>query len=211
MELRILNKLLAPLKRQMRQAITRGIVRLVDTDTLFTELQVVALDGETLGQVELFEQYGVTSHPQNDAECVLLSLNGKRSHTIAFAAGNRAYRLRGLAKGEIALYDDLGNVVWLKRDRILVDSGDLVEVKAPEVKAIASTKITLDSPIVECTNQLQVAGMATVGGLSSTGLAGASSITGDLVVTGGDVTADGITLKTHTHPGDSGGTTGAPQ
>lgn len=30
-------------------------------------------------------------------------------------------------------------------------------------------------------------------------------------VTGGDVTADGISLKTHTHPGDSGGTTGTPQ
>jgi phage gp45-like len=36
------------------------------------------------------------------------------------------------------------------------------------------------------------------------------SITGDVTVTG-DVVADGISLKSHTHPGDSGGTTGPPQ
>jgi hypothetical protein len=31
-----------------------------------------------------------------------------------------------------------------------------------------------------------------------------------LEVSGGDVIADGVSLKTHTHPGDSGGTTGEP-
>lgn len=37
------------------------------------------------------------------------------------------------------------------------------------------------------------------------------SINGDVDVSGGDVTADGISLKTHKHPGDSGGVTGQPQ
>lgn len=35
--------------------------------------------------------------------------------------------------------------------------------------------------------------------------------TANISVTGADVTADGISLKSHTHPGDSGGTTGTPQ
>lgn len=37
------------------------------------------------------------------------------------------------------------------------------------------------------------------------------NIKGTVTVTGGDVIADGISLKNHTHPGDSGGTTGRPQ
>lgn len=115
-------KLLKPIKRQLRQMITRGLVKLVDTDTLFTELQVVALDGEVLDQVELFEQYGLTSHPHDDAETILLSLNGKRSHTIAFMAGNRQYRLKGLAQGEIALYDDQGQKVHLTRTGIVINT-----------------------------------------------------------------------------------------
>lgn len=40
---------------------------------------------------------------------------------------------------------------------------------------------------------------------------GEVTINGNTQVNGGDVTADGISLKTHTHPGDSGGTTGQPQ
>lgn len=51
-----------------------------------------------------------------------------------------------------------------------------------------------------------LAGMAGQGGGGAT-----ATITGDISVTGGDVTADSISLKSHTHPGDSGGTTGAPQ
>lgn len=36
------------------------------------------------------------------------------------------------------------------------------------------------------------------------------TILGDVIVTGGDVTADGISLKTHTHSDPQGGDTGAP-
>ncbi|MFX4154227.1 Gp138 family membrane-puncturing spike protein [Aliarcobacter butzleri] len=36
------------------------------------------------------------------------------------------------------------------------------------------------------------------------------TVNGNITVKGGDVVADGISLKNHTHPGDSGGTTGKP-
>lgn len=51
-----------------------------------------------------------------------------------------------------------------------------------------------------------LAGMAGQGGSGAT-----ATITGDINVTGGDVTADGVSLTSHTHPGDSGGTTGGAQ
>ena len=48
-------------------------------------------------------------------------------------------------------------------------------------------------------------------GLAATGVAGASTVAGNISITGGDVTADGISLKTHVHGGvqtGSGNTAG---
>lgn len=58
-----------------------------------------------------------------------------------------------------------------------------------------------------------VAGIATLGGLAVTGVAsggGASTVTGSLTISQGDVTADGISLKGHTHTDSQGGSTSAP-
>lgn len=65
---------------------------------------------------------------------------------------------------------------------------------------------------VSINGDLNVSGMTTTGGLVSQGtVGGGATITGSVDVSGGDVVADGISLKGHTHPGDSGGTTGTPQ
>lgn len=71
----------------------------------------------------------------------------------------------------------------------------------PEVRVSASTRITLDSPEVICTNTL-IAGSLEVqkGGKMS----------GNIEHSGGSLSSNGKVLHTHQHPGDSGGTTGAP-
>ncbi|MHA3355561.1 phage baseplate assembly protein V [Yersinia enterocolitica] len=71
----------------------------------------------------------------------------------------------------------------------------------PEVRVSASTRITLDSPAVICTNTL-IAGSLEVqkGGKMS----------GNIEHSGGSLSSNGKVLHTHQHPGDSGGTTGAP-
>ena len=65
-----------------------------------------------------------------------------RNHTIAVIVSDRRYRIKDLKDGEVAIYDDLGKVVILKREEILVDakdspvtvqSGSKVTIKAPEV------------------------------------------------------------------------------
>lgn len=45
---------------------------------------------------------------------------------------------------------------------------------------------------------------------SGVDIVGAVNIQGNVTVSNGDVVADGISLKNHKHPGDSGGTTGKP-
>ena len=69
-------------------------------------------------------------------------------------------------------------------------AGNFVHIKANEIHVKHASKVTVEAPEVELTGNLTVAG----------------------TITGGAVqTAAGVDLDGHTHPGDSGGTTGAAQ
>lgn len=89
---------------------------------------------------------------------------------------------------------------------LLIDCTGPVTVKSPD-------KITLDTPQTDVKGKLDVDGLLTYkGGMSGSGGTGAAAqIQGDIQVTSGDVTADAIALKGHTHTGDSGGNTGTAQ
>ncbi|WP_105277889.1 phage baseplate assembly protein V, partial [Escherichia sp. MOD1-EC5287] len=68
----------------------------------------------------------------------------------------------------------------------------------------ASVSVTLDTPVVECTNLLRTATLdVTKGGKMS----------GNITHSGGDFTSNGITVHTHKHGGVKGGSdsTGGPQ
>ena len=84
-------------------------------------------------QARRFQDYGITSHPHPGAEAVVVCAGGLRSHAIAIRVDDRAYRLTGLQQGEVALYDDLGNVVKLGRDGIEITGAAQVKVTAPKV------------------------------------------------------------------------------
>ena len=68
-------------------------------------------------------QYGVHSNPHPGADALVLFINGDRTRPIVIATGDRRYRLTGLATGEIALADDLGQKVHLTRDGIKIVAG----------------------------------------------------------------------------------------
>ncbi|MBB1200563.1 phage baseplate assembly protein V [Enterobacteriaceae bacterium 89] len=82
-----------------------------------------------------------------------------------------------------------------------VTASDSVSVTAPEVTVKASTRITLDTPEVVCTNNLITGSLEVRQG---------GKMSGNIEHSGGSLTSNGKVLHTHKHPGDSGGTTGAP-
>ncbi len=75
--------------------------------------------------------------------------------------------------------------------------------------------VTINAPQTTCTGALTVQGLLTYedGIAGSGGTGAAAQISGNISVTGGNVTADGIDLKTHTHSGvqTGSGNTGGPQ
>lgn len=214
MNANVWSRLTAPLVRRIKLLVTRAVVKLVDPAQMMQSLQIEALAGEVLDNVEHFEPYGHTSHPLNGAEVLLFSVGGRRAHAIAGIVADRRYRLKNLAAGEVAIYTDEGDSIVLKRGRnIDITCGTKVTVTAPTVEVVASAKVMLTTPVVECSTDLKVLGTATVvgqiigqGGLAVSGGTGA-------VITGGDVEADGISLKNHlttlVQPGT--GVSGPPQ
>lgn len=209
-----LNKLLAPLRRRVLLMISRGVVRLVDDGLKLQGLQLGLFADETRDNVERFQQYGFTSVPLAGAEAIVACLGGNRSHMVALSVDDRRYRKKNLAAGEVALYTDEGDYIHFKRGRLIeIVGGMKVKVTAPEVEVVADTKVTVMSPLVTMSGELQVTGKITgQGGLAISGGNGAE-VTGNVTVAGGNVAADGIGLKTHVHGGvqPGAGTTGAPQ
>lgn len=116
--IRTVTRLVAPLKRRVLLMIGRAVIKLVDDAGGIQVVQLVGLDGEILDRVERFQEYGFTSVPHAGAEAVLSAVGGDRSHGLVVAVEDRRYRLKGLAGGEMAIYDDLGQKVHLKRNGI---------------------------------------------------------------------------------------------
>ena len=170
--------------------------------------------GHTGVPVMLLSPYGLAHNPPASSFVLLLSQNGQESNAIGIAEDPNE-RPRNLATGEAMLYNQLtGDFVHMKTDgTIAVKSGNSVDVDAPEVTMSGNLTIAGNVSIggnVEAVNGT-FSGTVTTAGLvfsSATDV----SITGNIIVTSGDVTADGISLKTHTHDenGTGGGVTDPP-
>lgn len=203
----------------------RRVIRTIIDSVIEGAIKRVAakgLLGESFVNREVFQHYGFTSRPLAGAEGLMIR-EGNVFYLIA--SDDRRFRI-ALQDGEVALYDDQGQAVHFKRgkqihvygaDQLVADVGVETVVTCPLVRAVATTKVLLDTPLVQCTGNLLVAG-----GISSAGTYGTSGgkivTPGDIESTAGEVkdrvrtlAADRQIYNGHTHPGDSGGTTGGPQ
>jgi phage baseplate assembly protein V len=131
------------LLRKLARKILRGIVSLTYDSTGIQRVQVRTLNGDVY-ELPRYQQYGLTANPQNSSEAVVLMTD--ESNGIVIAVDDRRYRLTGLAKGEVALYDDLGSKIHLQRDgNILIQCSTKVILDTPDVHATGN--ITADGEI----------------------------------------------------------------
>lgn len=111
--------------------------------------QVLQLDfgaGEVHDQRYRLAEYGFTSRPQVGADVLVVFPQGDRSAGVVVASGDRRYRLKNLAAGEVALYDDLGHIIRLGRAGISIDGGghNLVITNAPKLTIAGDIEATGD-------------------------------------------------------------------
>ncbi|MEK6788513.1 MAG: phage baseplate assembly protein V [Pseudomonadota bacterium] len=161
---RVMQRMLAPLKRGLSNLLARAVVSGIDSAGRMQLLQVRLLGSEVKADIEHLEPYGYTSCPHAGAEGLTVFLDGDRSHGLVIMVGDRRYRLQGLQGGEVALYTDEGDYLHFKRGRI-------AEINTGTLLVKASTKVRFETPLVETTGDLldsaasntrTVAGMRTV-------------------------------------------------
>ncbi len=148
---------------------------------------------ETFSNREYFQHYGYTSRPLPGAEAIIIQ---EGNHVIMVASDDRRYRI-ALQEGEVALYDNQGQVIKLMAgkeahiygcDKLTADVAVEAKITCPLVRLVASGKVRVEAPLLEVTGEIKDR---------------CDSV-------GKSMSEMRTTYNTHTHPGDSGGTTGVP-
>lgn len=143
-----------PLKRRIMLALARGVVTAINDTTKLQALQVSLLAGEIRDDLERFQEYGFTSVPFPQAEAAVVFLGGNRDHGLVIAVDDRRYRLQGLANGEVAIYTDEADKIYLRRGNkievhtkeLAVIAADKVSIATKEVDIQATTKVDINTP-----------------------------------------------------------------
>lgn len=184
---------------RLRMLVGRGEVKLVDDSKAVQFVQVNFGPLEVRDNTPRVGEYGFTSNPPAGTDCVVLFVGGDRDNGVVIATNSKTERIKNLQPGEAAIHDDQGRWVWIKRNSIEIEAGNKpIDIKnATVITAQATTKITLNTPLLECSGQITAQG----------------NITSQATVTGQtDVIGGGKSLKTHVHSGVTAGgaNTGQP-
>lgn len=133
-------------KRRIYGMVSRAVLSAVDDSTGIQALQIEGMADELHDGVERMQDYGFTSHPKAGAEATVVFAGGLRSHGLIVALGDRRFRLKDLTEGEVAMYDDQGQVVRLKRDGVFVHTDKKVTIEAGEdILVHGDAKITVEA------------------------------------------------------------------
>ncbi len=194
-----------------------GTATRVETDII----QVNMATGIVNDRIKRLHNYGFMSRPLPKSKAYLFFIGGDTSRGVAMCVEDDRYQM-DLQPGEVAIIDDKENLIHFTSNGIKIKTNENVEIEASknvtitcENATINATKSTINAETeingnITINGDATVTGMCAVGGISSAS-GGSVPAVGGLNMINGDITADGISLKGHTHSGDSGGTTGTAQ
>lgn len=194
-----MNSQIASLYRRALNTVGRGRIKLVDDAKNVQFFQVVFNEAlETQDNLPSVAHYGFTSNPPDDSDAIGIFVGGDRTNGVIIATNHQASRLKNLQRGEVAIFHQDGRFIKLGKDGTIVEGGnkplDVNNVTVATIKA--STKIRMETPLLEVTGQITAGGNIT-----------------DAVRS---MAADRAKYNAHTHPGvtaggASTGTTSQPE
>lgn len=173
-------QILERLHHRLSMMIGRGRLQTGNDSGNVQLLQVRFNADEVYDNQPRLAEYGFTSMPPTDADAVVIFVGGERSNGVIIATGHQASRLKGLKPGEAALYDNLGQSIYLTRTGIVIDGAGLpiTITNAPNISLDTSGNLSVSGNIADSTGKT---------------LAGARAV-----------------YNGHTHSDPQGGTTGTP-
>lgn len=164
----------------------RGVVTLVKAAGSVQFVQLDGLAGERLQDNELFQQFGFTSNPPAGTMAIVLPIGGKTAHGIIIATEHGTYRLKNLASGETAIYNQWGDRVTLKANR--------------HIEVVSSVAVDITTPVVNMSGHLNVAGNIVADG----------DITDNNAAEPRTMAGMRSTYNSHTHSDPQGGSVDVP-
>lgn len=141
-----LTRLLKNIQSRVLLMIGRGVLMAVSDNANAQLCQVSLLDGELKSNVERVQNYGMTSVPPAGSLATVLFVGGDRSNGVIIAAENRKIRIKGLKAGEVAIYTDEGDEIYLKRGNEIALKTTKFVIDADEIQMNGAVNIskTLD-------------------------------------------------------------------
>jgi phage gp45-like len=128
------------LHRRILMAIGKLTITATDDSGPVHRAQARGFPMETIDAMPVLQIYGLASHAMPGSDAMAIFAEGDRSKGVIIATGNQQYRLRSLKAGEVALYDNAGNIVKLA-------AGGNVEITSP-------TKVRIVTPRLEVTGDI---------------------------------------------------------
>lgn len=162
---------LARLTRWVLMLVGRGRLKVIDDTGVVQLVQVKLGADEILDGVPRVAEYGFVSNPPVGADAVAIFISGDRSQGVVIATNHQASRLKGLAPGEVAIHDNLGQIIRLTPTGIVITAplGVTINGNVAVTGAITATanitagqgggdQVTLQQHIHPGTNQVPTPG-----------------------------------------------------
>lgn len=195
----LLQRMFAPLMRRIQLMLGRAVLTGINDSLKAQNVQLTALAGETLDDVERLLQYGQISVPLSGAEAIIACIGAQRDQTVVLVAEDRRYRPTGLPAGDSGLYHYEGH-----RIRLTKNGRCIITCKALEV--YADDHVLIDTPKTIFTGDVEVQKNLHV--LGNFELDGTGSAKGDFTMS--DAVIAGIRYSGHRHQ-ETQSITGGPQ
>jgi len=110
----LFSQMIRPVKNRIMLAIARGVIETVDDSEGVQFAKSRFLAGEIREGVERFQNFGFTSNPPADSECIALFPGGNRENGFIISVESRGVRIKNLATGESCQYNSSGDKWHLK-------------------------------------------------------------------------------------------------
>ncbi|MCU0213328.1 phage baseplate assembly protein [Pseudomonas shahriarae] len=120
-----------------------------NTHGVLIGIEMEGLAGESISG-ELMQHYGYSSAPLPGAEFLAIPVGGNSKHAVVIASEDGRYRVK-LKDGEVAVYTDEGDIIHMKRGRLIEIETDTLIVKA-------QTKVRFETPLIEQTGDIKADG-----------------------------------------------------
>lgn len=140
------KRLIRPLQNKIFLLLGRAVLMAVNNANLTQEVQIAALEGEVISDMERFQEYGFETYPLIGAEVLPVFFNGNRDHGIAACVHDRRYRPQDLVAGEVAVYTDEDATtpfrIQMKRGRIHFRRSDKedIDIDTSKTEDIGTSK-----------------------------------------------------------------------